>query len=81
MNKFNDLKCALAVIDRYIQIVYDNEESFLDKFTDMRGYDLTSITFDQEFVRIVYIIECGQHVVDSIYITSFIEWMKANDFS
>ena len=64
-------------LDIYIGFIYDNEESFLEKFGQMNDvWMLIEVSFDSERVKFVYILDSGQHIVNSIKIEELIEWMK-----
>jgi len=55
--------------------VFENEESFLKEFC--AGQDvmtLLEISFTSSSIKIVYILQCGQHIVNSFNLTRFLLW-------
>lgn len=72
---YRDILDSLSLIE---STVFDNEDSFLDKFAPNADIlmGLCGIYFNQETVKYYYILGCGQHIVDSIKIGEFMEWLE-----
>ena len=58
-------------------IVFYNQESFLDTLACCKYNDtmsLTSISFSSERVHFVYVLHSGKHVADSCKIVDYLKW-------
>ena len=67
-------QAALKVIDAEIGYIFDNEELFLEKFGKGNIMNLTTVSFANTSVKIVYVLDCGQHVSDSISMADYLAW-------
>ena len=71
---YRDILDSLSMIE---STVYDNEDSFMDRFAKYGDtlMGLTGIHFGSEGIKIHYILQCGQHIADGIKIEEFVEWL------
>lgn len=65
-------KQAMSILSEWGRVAFDHETAFLEKFTDS-GWTLTEVSWDEARMRIVYILDSGQHVSNSIDI---VEWFE-----
>ena len=70
----NDFPSALKSIDAEIGYIFDNEELFLERFAKGNIINLTTVSFTGTSVKIVYVLDCGQHVSDSIPMADYLAW-------
>jgi len=68
------LQTALKAINNEIDFIFDREEEFLERFSKGNTIDLTEVSFTSISVKIVYILDCGQHVTDSIPMDDYLAW-------
>jgi hypothetical protein len=68
----------LAALDSWGSIAHDEKGGFVDRFCP-KAWILTQVSWDSENMRFVYILDCGQHVSDSVKITEWLEFLSAND--
>lgn len=61
---------------KLITITYDNEVLFLDMFSFSDATDLVEISFGSEYVRTTYLMDDGSHVMDSISMEQFKEFIN-----
>ena len=69
-----DNETCLQILDIWERSVFENEESFLGTFACANANILTQISWDTNFMRIVYIVEDGAHIGDSVEIAKWLEW-------
>lgn len=79
-----DTKLYTSILQSLSQIastVYDNEDLFMEKFAKYGDtlMGLNGIYFGSETIKFNYILECGQHIGDSIKIGEFVEWLGTLD--
>ena len=67
----------LAALDFWGGIAHDDKGGFMERFCP-KAWILTQVSWDSENMRFVYILECGQHVADSVKITEWLEFLSAN---
>jgi hypothetical protein len=67
----------LAVLDSWGSIAHDDKSGFMERFCP-KAWILTQVSWDSENMRFVYILDCGQHVADSVKITEWLEFLSAN---
>ena len=68
-----------VVLQQEEGIVYRNEESFINMLSccSYEGIlDLTSVSFSSERVHFNYVLNSGQHVVDSCTMLDYLEWKE-----
>lgn len=65
----------LAALDSWADIAHDKNRGFVKKFCP-HAWILTSVTWDSENMRFVYILKSGQHVCDSVKITEWLEFLS-----
>ena len=56
-----------------------NEESFIKKFLKGDVMAITSISWNSENMKIVYVLNSGQHVADSKQMRYFLRWKEELD--
>lgn len=56
-------------------IAYDESNGFIEKFCP-KAWILTSVSWDSENMRIVYILSCGQHVSDSFKMSEWLDFLE-----
>lgn len=64
----------LSTLERWGRIAFDSEE-FVEKFCP-RAEILTSVSWDSENMRFVYILNSGEHIGDSVKITEWLEFIN-----
>lgn len=79
-NNMIDPKLCKNIIDSLSSvrdIVQSNEDTFMDKFAPHADtlMGLCGVYFSPEIVKFYYILESGKHIVDSIKIEEFMEWL------
>ena len=67
----------LAVLSLWGDLAHDETKGFRQRFCP-KAWILTQVSWDSENMRFVYIIDCGQHVSDSVKITEWLEFLSAN---
>jgi hypothetical protein len=67
----------LAALDSWGSIAHDENGGFVERFCP-KAWILTQVSWDSENMRFVYILDCGQHVADSVKITEWLEFLLAN---
>jgi hypothetical protein len=65
------LRPALDALEKEIEYIFDNEESFMNRFAEEHWQDLLEVTFSNSYLKFVYILDCGQHVVDEVEIEAY----------
>ena len=74
-----DLSQVMKDIQSYIDFVFEHEDEFLKSFAKVGFNDvfcLSEISFGADEIKIVYVLESGQHLSDVITIDEFISWMR-----
>lgn len=67
----------LAVLSLWGDLAHDETKGFCQRFCP-QAWILTQVSWDSENMRFVYILDCGQHVSDSVKITEWLEFLSAN---
>lgn len=67
----------LAVLSSWGDLAHDETKGFCQRFCP-KAWILTQVSWDSENMRFVYILDCGQHVADSVKITEWLEFLSAN---
>jgi hypothetical protein len=67
----------LAVLSSWGDLAHDGTKGFCERFCP-NAWMLTQVSWDSENMRFVYILDCGQHVSDSVKITEWLEFHSAN---
>ena len=68
---------VIAQLEEWESIFFKNTEHFIrekSRFTHV--WDFEGIYFSSEHVKIYYILQCGQHVADSMEIEEFLEFIN-----
>lgn len=60
--------------------IFDHEKEFLAKFAGGYSIDLTKISVNSHNVNIVYILNSGQHISDSILLQDLMTWIAEVDY-
>ena len=58
----------------YESICFEYECDFVEHFWKC-GYELASVSFSSTHVKVVIVTHEGQHICDSISVSSFKEWL------
>jgi len=69
--QFNTLR---EITNKLCTIIYDNEEEFLSKFCKFDATDLAEVSFNDTYVKVVYISYEGEHICDSVDLGEFEKW-------
>lgn len=73
-NDASALTPLLGVLNTEIRYIFDNDESFLSRFGKGDIMDLIEISFTSHHVKIVYVLDCGQHVCDTVAMDDYMDW-------
>ena len=74
-----DLHQIMKDIEPYIDFIFEHEDEFLKSFAKVAFDDvfcLSEISFGSDEIKIVYVLESGQHIQDTITTEEFIAWMR-----
>ena len=71
-----NIKNALKTLEKYENVIWDNERQFLDDFC-YSSDDLSQLSFNSRNCKIVYILNNGQHIADQKPIQEIIDWVEA----
>ena len=72
-------KSTIKNIDEALCSIYENEKSFIDRFTNnfkSLVIDITNISFNTEKVKFVCVMNDGAHWVLDCSISDFNEWLE-----
>jgi len=67
----------LAVLSSWGDLAHDDTKGFCQRFCP-KAWILAQVSWDSENMLFVYILDCGQHVADSVKITEWLEFLSAN---
>lgn len=67
----------LAVLSSWSDLAHDETKGFCKRFCP-NARILTQVSWDSENMRFVYILDCGQHVADSVKISEWLEFLSTN---
>ena len=72
-----ELSKTLKTLEKYICFIFDNEEKFIKEFCSYASIEieLINISFTSQACKIVYMLDCGQHVCDTVDAVKVIYWM------
>lgn len=70
------LNALLSGLTPYVETIYEHEQCFLDRFGKGDATDLVEVSFSETQIKIVYILDCGQHVCDSVDVADFVRWLE-----
>lgn len=73
-NEASELIPLLDALNTEIRHIFDNDESFLDRFGKGEIMDLTEVSFTSHHLKIVYVLDCGQHVCDTVAMDDYFDW-------
>jgi hypothetical protein len=74
MNDIEPLMISLSVLNAEIRRIFDNEESFLKRFGKGSIMDLMEVSFTSQYLKISYVLDCGQHVCDTVKMSDYLDW-------
>ena len=69
----------LDALREFEKAVYDRHDDFLDRFARGPAFELTQLAIDSENVRLVYVLDSGQHIADSVKLADVLWWLSANN--
>jgi hypothetical protein len=72
-----EFAALLDVLSSWEKLAHDKEKDFCKRFCP-DAWVLTHISWNSENMRYVYILDCGQHVVDSVKISEWLEFLSDN---
>lgn len=79
MSEANDLNTLLCVLNKEIRFVFDNDESFLAALVKAKNVmDLTEVSFTSHHLKIVYVLDDGQHVAGRVGMDDYLSWRTHN---
>ncbi len=70
-----ELNTILSKLERYIVYIFDHQDEFAKEFCHEEIMDLVNVSFTTHTCKIVYILDCGQHVCDSIQVDRIYDWI------
>ena len=72
-----ELSDALESLEKYISFIFDNEISFIKEICSWASIEieLINVSFTSESCKIVYMLDYGQHVCDTIDVKLVIDWI------
>lgn len=65
----------LATLSVWGELAHDESKGFRERFCP-QAWILTNVSWDSENMRFVYILDCGQHVSDSVKIAEWLEFLS-----
>lgn len=65
---------ALSVLSTWEKIAHDSNSGFTERFCP-EAWILVWVAWDSENMRMVYIVDSGQHISDSVKITEWLEFI------
>lgn len=71
----NHIATFLETLTLWESIIFENEMAFMDAFCK-DAWILTSVSWNSENMRYVYILESGQHISDSAKMDEWMEFLK-----
>lgn len=75
-----DIDAMRTMIDSLEKKIYNNEQSFLQRFTTYEYHDLISVSFGVNVVHYKWIdYHSGVTIVNAISYEELIDWMHDND--
>lgn len=66
-------------LNPYFDIIYDNEESFLNEFAQFEfafGVGLIEVSFGDSSVKFVYVMDSGASIAYDVKFDDFIKWVN-----
>lgn len=73
-----DLLNALQVIDSYSCHIFDNVDSFLERFFDGQlVMGLVDVYFAPSELKVYYVLDCGQHITTTVSIVDYLSWLES----
>jgi len=74
----DDMNDTIKTLEKWENIAFDYEDVFLKTFGNSDAWILTQISWDSSKMRFVYILDCGQHIADSVPIERWFDFMKTS---
>jgi hypothetical protein len=72
MKEYNQL---IAGLTEWGNIAHNEDGGFIERFCP-NAWILTTVSWDSENMRFVYILESGQHIVDSVKISEWLNFLN-----
>lgn len=69
----------LAALREFEKSVYDRHDDFLDRFARGPAFELAQLALDSENVHLVYILNSGKYIADSVKLADVLQWLSANN--
>jgi len=69
-------KNILEQFKEWEDVVYDNEESFMKRFCDVKTWTVSYVAWNSERMHLTYIQREGQHICNSFPIAEWLEFYK-----
>ena len=76
MVNIKEFKKLLKLIDDANEIIFDNLNTFNKQFCHDQAWEFLGVSFSTEYANIVYVLECGQTVSDSIEIEKVLQFIE-----
>lgn len=72
----NSQKTTLNTLAEWERIAFDHEQDFLEKFCH-KAWQLLSVYWASDSMKVVYLIDEGQHITDSSPINDWLEFYNS----
>lgn len=66
----------LDLLKQEEDFIYDNYDNFVETFCRNDVMDMYQVSFASENVYFNYVLDCGQHISNSMSITAYNEWKE-----
>lgn len=66
----------INLLAKECQFIFNNEKSFIEAFCKGDVWIFKFASFCDEYINFGYILDCGQHLTDTIRIEDYINWKK-----
>jgi hypothetical protein len=67
----------IELLNEECQFIFDNDKSFMDKFCGLKFPELTSVTFNSNYVHFAYYdINTGAHFSDAVSLIEYDNWKE-----
>lgn len=67
-------KTVRGYLNHLEEFTFNNFKSLSERF-NLHGEDLIGVSFNSSHVKLVYMLECGQHASDEILLEPYFDWM------
>ncbi len=62
-------------LSKHLDFIFNHEDEFLSKFAH-GATDLIEVHFSDTNIKYVFLLSCGQHIVDAKPIEKYLNWRK-----